>query len=270
MQMINYSQWMKETRRGLFTTRSVLLKNIDAAFKNLDRCSTPKDEIIAKKQLIDALALWLNSKNGMWEESTRNSKGTIKKLIQDLSKTKYGKDKLSIYLPQMAIQQRRSKTIVFSGHGSWESRKDGYVNLPAKCYMEFYTLNMKTLSDGLGGDIDRGLVSGLTPDQKNGPFNSIPNNRLYPPTGLHIKAPDPTTWDVVKLPNPIPINNKNLQIQIDAQYADGADLATIFTYLEPAIRNSSEVTFLWAACRAIGLKSRPGNIKVLGVNEMQR
>ncbi len=268
--MINYSQWMKETRRGLFTTRSVLLKNIDAAFKNLDRCSTPKDELIAKKQLVDALALWLNSKNGMWEESTRNSKGTIKKLIQDLSKTKYGKDKLSVYLPQLVTQQRRSKTIVFSGHGSWESRTDGYVNLPAKCYMEFYTMNMKTLSDSLGGDIDRGLVTGLVPDQKNGPFNRIPNNRLYPPSGLHIQTPDPVTWSVVKLPGPIPLNSKNIQIQIRDEYRGGADLAVLFKALEPVIRNSSEVTFLWAACRAIGLTRNSKNAEVFGVNKMQR
>lgn len=268
--MINYSQWMKETKRGLFTPRSTKLKAIDSAFKKLSLCNTPTKEMKGKKQLIDSLILWLDSKDGKWEESTRNSKGTLKKLIQDLSKTRYGKGKLTKYLPQIALQPSRSKTIVFSGHGSWESRKDGYVNLPAKCHMEFYTMNMKTLSDSLGGDIDQGQVSGLVPDQKNGPFNRIPNNRLYPPSGLNIRTPNPTTWDVVRLPDPIPINNKNLQIQIHNQYGDGADLATIFTYLEPVIRNASNVTFLWAACRAIGLDTYSDNIKVLGVNAMQR
>jgi len=268
--MINYSRWMKETRRGIFTTRSTNLKKIDAAFKELDRCSTPAEEVKGQIKLIDALILWLDSKSGKWEESTRNSKSTIKTLIQDLSKTKYGKNKLTKYLPAIAAQTSRSKTIVLSGHGSWDSRQDGYVNLPAKCYMEFYTMNMKTLSDSLGGDIDRGLVSGVIPDQKNGPFNRIPNNRLYPPTGLNIKNPDPMLWDVVRLPAPVPINNKNLQIQIQDEYRDGADLETIFSFLEPVIRNAREVTLLWAACRAINLKSRPGNVKVLGVNQMQR
>ena len=261
---------MKETKRDLFTPRSSQLKKIDSAFKNLNRCNTPTKEIEGKKQLIDALILWLQSKDGKWEESTRNSKGTLKKLIQDLSKTKYGKSKLTKYLPQIALQPKRSKTIVFSGHGSWESRTDGFVNLPAKCYIEFYTMNMKTLSDSLGGDIDQGLVSGLMPDQKNEPFNRIPNNRLYPPKGLNIRTPNPAAWDVVKLPDPIPNSNKNLQIQIRDQYEAGADLSTIFSYLEPTIRNSSRVTFLWAACRAIGLKTNTDNIKVLGVNDMQR
>jgi hypothetical protein len=157
------------------------------------------------------------------------------------------------------------KIIVLSGHGSWEM-KDGYTTLPAKCSIKFYTCNMKTLSDGLGGDIDRGIVSGLTPDQEGGPFSTVPNMRLYPPAGLNIRMPEAKTWDVIELPNALPSRNKNLQIRIASQYGGGADLKTILTLLQPAL-GGTDVTILWAACRAIGLKSTG---KSIGVNAMQR
>ncbi|HOY49863.1 MAG TPA: hypothetical protein PL185_08935 [Flavobacteriales bacterium] len=159
-----------------------------------------------------------------------------------------------------------SKVIVLSGHGSWEM-KDGYVTLPAKCSIKFYTCNMKTLSDGLGGDIDRGIVSGLDPDQEAGPFSTVPNMRLYPPAGLLIRTPDARTWNVVDLPGPVPHDNKNLQVRIANQYGGGGDLKTLLDMLRPAI-TGQEVTILWAACRAIGLKNAGG--KSIGINTMQR
>ena len=42
------------------------------------------------------------------------------------------------------------KTIVFSGHGDWPLEGGDYVQLPKRCTMKFYTMNMTLLSDGLG------------------------------------------------------------------------------------------------------------------------
>lgn len=161
-----------------------------------------------------------------------------------------------------------AKIIVFSGHGAWPLGTDEFAQLPAKCSIKFYTMNMKTLSDGLGGDIDRGIVSGLTPDQEAGQYMNVPNMRLYPPHGLNIKAPDPSKWHVIKLPAPVPDDDLNIQVQIQDGYGGGGNLTTLFSLLDPAIRSADSVVFLWAACRAINLKDAGG--KALGVNVMQR
>jgi hypothetical protein len=162
-----------------------------------------------------------------------------------------------------------AKVIVFSGHGSWQLGKDTFTTLPAKCSIKFYTCNMKTLSDGLGGDIDRGIITGLDPDQEAGPFKSVPNMRLFPPTGLNIRAPDATNWHVIKLPCAVPADNKNLQVQIASTHGGGGSLETLLSLLEPAIATADEVILLWAACRAINLK-RTAAGATLGINKLQR
>jgi hypothetical protein len=161
------------------------------------------------------------------------------------------------------------KIIALSGHGEWMLGKEGFVTLPANTSIKFYTMNMRTLSDALGGDLDRGIVQGMSPDQEAGPFKSVPNMRLFPPTGLTIKTPsNPGKWHIVKLPQRVPVDNKNLQIQIDSAYPGGADLKTILSFLEPALRASTDNVLLWAACRAINLTAKGG--KAIGVNTMQR
>lgn len=160
------------------------------------------------------------------------------------------------------------KIIVFSGHGSWDLGADQYVKVPARCSIKFYTLNMKTLSDQLGGDIDRGLIAGLEPDQEASQFGIIPNMRLYPPDGLTIKRPNPANWHVLDLPAVVPADGKNLQVRISDQYPGGGNLEVLFKLLDPAIRSADSVVFLWAACRAINLKKAGG--KDIGVNVMQR
>ena len=160
-----------------------------------------------------------------------------------------------------------ARIIVFSGHGQWALGNDGFVTLPQGCTMKFYTCNMKTLSDGLGGDIDRGLIAGLEPDQEASELQRVPDMRLYPPDGLTIKRPGPG-WHVVKLPGAIPNDQKNVQIQIDDAYPGGASLSVMFDYLKVAIGLSGGADFLWAACRAINLK-KAGGAK-FGVNVMQR
>ena len=159
-----------------------------------------------------------------------------------------------------------SKVIVLSGHGGWKLGDRSFVHVPARCSIKFFTMNMKTLSDGLGGDIDRGLIAGLEPDQEAGPFCSIPDMTLTPPVGLKIRAPDPANWHRLRIPCPLPLDDKNIQVTIRAGYQ--AHLSGLFKYLAPVIERSESVTFLWAACRAIELKKAGG--KALGVNKLQR
>jgi len=161
-----------------------------------------------------------------------------------------------------------AKIIVFSGHGSWDLGADQYVKVPGKCSIKFYTLNMKTLSDSLGGDIDRGMIAGLEADQEAGQFGIVPNMRLYPPDGLTIKRPSSANWHVIDLPDVVPADDKNLQVRIDNAYPGGGNLEVLFKVLDPAIRSADSVVFLWAACRAINLKSAGG--ANFGVNAMQR
>lgn len=160
------------------------------------------------------------------------------------------------------------KIIVFSGHGDWKLGDDGFAKLPAKCSMKFFTMNARTLSDGLGGNIDRGIIEGLEPDQEAGAFKSVPDMRLYPPTGLNIRDPNPANWHILELPGPVPVNNKNIQVKINDAYQGGADLNLMFELLAPAIQQADSVMFLWAACRALGLK--PAGGEKLGINTMQR
>lgn len=161
------------------------------------------------------------------------------------------------------------KIIVLSGHGGWMLGEEGFASLPAGTSMKFYTLNMRTLSDAFGGDLDRGMLQGVTPDQEAAPFMNVPNMRLFPPSGLNIRAPsDPSRWHVVKLPRRVPVDGRNLQIQIDPAYPGGADLKTIFHFLDRALRASPDTVIIWAACRAINLKASGG--KALGVNTLQR
>lgn len=268
--MMTYKTWMDETKRGAFTPRSKALKDVDAAFKAKDQIGLPPQEI----KLAEMLKVWLDAHGAGWKSSTRNStkvdgKGTVERLLEDLSASPIGRNKLGAYAVQKARTAFTSKIIVFSGHGSWEVKQDDYVKLPARCSIKFYTMNMRTLSDGLGGDIDRGIIDGLEPDQQAGPFSRIPDMRLFPPTGLTIRAPDPATWQVIKIPdNPVQAGNKNLQIQIANGFAGGGSLSQIFTYLQPAIRSASSVIFLWAACRASGL--RPTGGRSFGIDNLQR
>jgi len=161
-----------------------------------------------------------------------------------------------------------NKVIVFSGHGSWQLGADTFVRMPANCTMKFYTLNMKTLSDQLGGDLDRGIITGLEPDQETGPHVQAPDMRLFPPHGLNIRQPDLSKWHVIELPAPIPVDDKNIQILINKKYGGGGSLAVMLKLLKNVIANTESITFLWAACRAVNLKPVGG--KAEGVNIMQR
>lgn len=69
------------------------------------------------------------------------------------------------------------------------------------------------------------------------------------------------------LPAPIPVDDKNLQITIANKYGGRACLKVLLKLLKPVIDRSDDVTFLWAACRAVNLRAVGG--KASGVNIMQ-
>lgn len=195
------------------------------------------------------------------------------------------------------------KTIVFSGHGKWAYGNDGYVSVPAKCRIRFYTLNMRSMSDTFGGKLDRGVITGVEPEQEAGPLMTVPNMRLYEPEGLTIKMPD-DDWHVLKFGDPlnqhVPADDKDIQVQIygDSQTGvasavrgrgpgnrlasqpaasqppaktkelESADLKTLFEFLDPAIHAAKEVVFVWAACRLI--KLRGTGLENNGINSLQQ
>lgn len=190
----------------------------------------------------------------------------------------------------------RVKIIVFSGHGAWALGNDGFVEVPVKCSIRFYTLNMKMMSDAFGGELDQGKITGVEPDQEGGPFMSVPNMRLYPPTDLYLQTPDPDNWHVLNFGDPldqsVPVDNKNIQVRIwtsggsagsaasagvrgsgSGPYAKGVTLKTLFKFLDPAIRTADRVVFIWAACRKVNLKDAGGRDlggENAGVNTVQR
>lgn len=147
------------------------------------------------------------------------------------------------------------RTIVFSGHGSWIP-ENGYVQMTRNCRIEFYTENARTLSDALGGDLDRGITTGVMPDQRRPGYSSVTNNTLYRPTGLNIRTPDPTTWVVYRhLLDPVPMGGENIQVQIPMSRSAGFTIKQILDRLDPAIRRDDEVRLIWAGCRAVEVTS---------------
>lgn len=164
-----------------------------------------------------------------------------------------------------------AKVIVFSGHGAWDPN-DGYATVPRNCSIEFYTEANRTLSDALGGDLDVGNGAGHTPDQFGGPFSSVPNMRLYEPTGLNIITPS-LAYDVTHIGAGTPPVHptRHLQVQLSfGSYPNGLTLAELFIELDEVVRRSAtDVKFIWAACRETGL--RPTTLgQQIGFNSMQR
>jgi hypothetical protein len=165
------------------------------------------------------------------------------------------------------------KNIVFSGHGGWEPAKDGFAAVPKNCQMNFYTDNLKSLSDALGGQLD---VANITIDesQTQREFSSVPDYRLYPPTGLNIKTPDLTRdWHVIHVPftqnTSCPADARNIQVIARGGAKKGLPLSLLFNILRPAVDSSSDgVLFIWACCRALQFQDAGG--EALGVNVVQR
>lgn len=165
---------------------------------------------------------------------------------------------------------KQTRIIVLSGHGAWDSRSKTtrpYVSLPGRCSIHFYQSNFTLLRDGSGQELEKGNLDGLTPEQEAGPYQSIPNMILTWPRGLTIgKAPK--GWLELKYTieeaTPIPKGPENMQFQVARPKEPLASLLKdplghlsledIFKVLDPVIRSSEAVLFVWAACREVCLE----------------
>lgn len=87
--MLNYDNWISETKRGLFTPRSSKLEAIDHALKTYK--TNPSQQNL--KNILKTLNSWQKAKGqgDAWRRSTRNRNGAVDKLLLDI-KSKEGGD----------------------------------------------------------------------------------------------------------------------------------------------------------------------------------
>lgn len=87
---LSFDDWKKETKRGVFTPRSKLLKDVDTAYEKYWAAATDTN----RSKLKDALEAWIADKgrdsapgaaDGKWRESTRNKTGTVEALHAQLN-----------------------------------------------------------------------------------------------------------------------------------------------------------------------------------------
>lgn len=86
MPIMKHSEWMAATRRGLLTPRSAHLVAIDDALAQYERTKAALD----LKSLKKAVGAWCGSKGPAWKSSTRNSKGAVEQLVQQVDKALAG------------------------------------------------------------------------------------------------------------------------------------------------------------------------------------
>jgi hypothetical protein len=79
--MMTYEQWKDGTERGFFTPRSATLKEIDKAFEKWQKNKSTPNLLDFSK----SVKTWLTLKGDKWRSSTRNSNGTVEKLVTDLA-----------------------------------------------------------------------------------------------------------------------------------------------------------------------------------------
>jgi hypothetical protein len=122
---MNYTTWMAETKRGITTPRSTQLKAVDNAFSTCKDTAT--GSLPQRKALVDALVAWIGFKGGNWRQSTRNAtvdgtgKGTVERLLRDLSADSTFKGKLNQYLTAGVAPVVRSNAYI---PGKWDTAKD--------------------------------------------------------------------------------------------------------------------------------------------------
>ena len=79
--MMSFKQWKDGTERNVFTPRSRALKRIDSTFETWEKSKKTTDLI----DFSEAVSAWLTVKGDSWRSSTRNSNGTVEKLVKDLA-----------------------------------------------------------------------------------------------------------------------------------------------------------------------------------------
>jgi len=99
---MTFEQWKTGTERNIFTPRSTALKAIDTAFERWEKSkSTPNLVDFSTK-----VKTWITLKGDKWRTSTRNSNGTVEKLVADLAKNPVvGKD----FAPLLQIKPKDTK-----------------------------------------------------------------------------------------------------------------------------------------------------------------
>ncbi len=86
---MRYETWMNETRRGLFKPRSKALKAVDRAFARCHDSAVGHTRL--RRELLDKLIAWINTKGGNWQQSIRNTrkdrngKGTVERLLDSFA-----------------------------------------------------------------------------------------------------------------------------------------------------------------------------------------
>lgn len=87
--MMTFEQWKSGTERNIFTPRSTALKAIDTAFQKWEKTKSTPNLLDFSKQV----KTWITLKGDKWRTSTRNSNGTVERLVADLAKNPVvGKD----------------------------------------------------------------------------------------------------------------------------------------------------------------------------------
>jgi len=80
--VMSYEEWMRDTKRGLFTPRSSELGAIDTALQEYDTGGKTRRKLIDLKTALDA---WIRKKGAGWKDSTRNKTGTLETLVNQVS-----------------------------------------------------------------------------------------------------------------------------------------------------------------------------------------
>jgi hypothetical protein len=111
--MMTFQQWKTGTERNVFTPRSTALKAIDTAFEKWEKTKSTPNLLDFSKQV----KTWITLKGDTWRTSTRNSNGTVEKLVGDLAKDPVvGKD----FVPLLQVKASNQKP----GMGKVINQKD--------------------------------------------------------------------------------------------------------------------------------------------------
>jgi len=113
---MTFEQWKTGTERNIFTPRSTALKAIDTAFEKWEKSKSTPNLLDFSTKVKTRITL----KGDKWRTSTRNSNGTVEKLVADLAKNPVvGKD----FAPLLQIKPKDTKP----GIGKIINQKDPYL-----------------------------------------------------------------------------------------------------------------------------------------------
>jgi len=132
--MLNYDNWMSETKRGLFTPRSKELEAIDRALKSYKMYTTPGNFQTHLDNVKKAVEVWQKSKGPGWRNSTRNRDGAVDKLLLDI-KAKEG--------------SQGSEYFISAHGGRGAGTSTGTLIVPKDLEIHFYCADGQLLSNSI-------------------------------------------------------------------------------------------------------------------------